>query len=135
MNTTGGTDEAIDNPAFAVRADRRACGDLDLEGVAVAARSAPPAMLVGRVSPAVEEVAMAIKVTHDGIPEIGERCAFCRRLTHYWFEPKDVAVCQPCAATCEEADVPTKAEWLAECDRRAQRRAVRQRMEARNESR
>jgi hypothetical protein len=64
---------------------------------------------------------MAIKVTHDGestwFPR--ENCAFCRRPTNFWFEPKDVAVCEPCAATHDETDVPTKAEWLAECDWRA----------------
>jgi hypothetical protein len=64
---------------------------------------------------------MAIEVTHDGEPAwwVREHCAFCRRPTNYWFMPKDVAVCQPCATTHDEADVPTKAEWLADCDRRA----------------
>lgn len=62
---------------------------------------------------------MAIKITHDGDDDwCLEHCVFCRRPTHYWHEPKDVPVCQSCAGEHDEMEVPSKAEWLAECLRR-----------------
>lgn len=55
-----------------------------------------------------------IVVEHDGFPAWmgGESCAFCRRSTFFWYKPKDVAVCQPCAETVSSEDVPSKREWL-----------------------
>lgn len=56
-----------------------------------------------------------ITVCHDGFPswERGERCAFCKKSTHFWYEPKDVAVCQKCAKTATPELVPSKADWMA----------------------
>lgn len=56
-----------------------------------------------------------ISLTHDGssFPEPAERCCFCRTPTRYWFQPKDVAVCQDCAEHMTVAEVPTKDEWFA----------------------
>lgn len=56
---------------------------------------------------------MPIPVTKDDAPDPGEHCCFCYRLTRFWYEPKDVAVCQSCADTHEPSEVPTKAIW---CD-------------------
>lgn len=55
-----------------------------------------------------------IKVVKDdaGPQEPKESCALCTRPTNYWYEPRDVAVCQECAKTASVADVPTKREWL-----------------------
>lgn len=47
----------------------------------------------------------------DEAPHVRERCCFCRRPTHYWFEPKDVAVCRACAPHADESDVPSKKVW------------------------
>jgi hypothetical protein len=47
-----------------------------------------------------------------------ERCAVCRKLTFYWYPPKDVALCQECAKTTRRADVPTKEEWFNQGRRR-----------------
>lgn len=55
-----------------------------------------------------------IEVTHDqetsGWP--AESCCFCKTPTHYWHTPKDVAVCQSCAATHDVSALPSKREWL-----------------------
>lgn len=58
---------------------------------------------------------MALKVVHDGSPpgEVQERCCMCRALTRFWYAPKDVAMCEPCAKTTKREDVPSKAEWCA----------------------
>lgn len=55
-----------------------------------------------------------IKVVKDdaGPFEPKESCALCTNPTDYWYEPRDVAVCQECARTASVADVPTKREWL-----------------------
>lgn len=42
-----------------------------------------------------------------------EPCAFCYQATGYWHTPKDVAVCQSCAKTHKEEDVPTKEAWIS----------------------
>jgi hypothetical protein len=57
-----------------------------------------------------------IKVVHDGTKPgdcCAERCCNCRAPTHYWYAPKDVAVCPDCASTMKVSDVPTKAVWCA----------------------
>lgn len=58
---------------------------------------------------------MAFDVVHDGEAEseTKERCCLCRTPTRYWHAAKDVAVCQPCAKTAKESDLPNKSEWLA----------------------
>lgn len=55
-----------------------------------------------------------ITVTHDQEPNWwpAEACAFCKTPTRYWYAPKDVAVCQSCADSHEEHDVPCKRDWL-----------------------
>lgn len=53
-------------------------------------------------------------------PDMGPResCCFCRKPTPYWTAIKgrmpgeQVACCQPCAATHDPKDVPTKAQWF-----------------------
>lgn len=56
-----------------------------------------------------------ITVCHDGFPiwECGEHCALCKKSTHFWYEPKDVAVCQKCATTATHESIPSKSEWMA----------------------
>ena len=46
-------------------------------------------------------------------PYGSERCCFCRDLTAYWHEKKDVPVCLGCAAVFDPKDVPSKQEWAA----------------------
>lgn len=41
-----------------------------------------------------------------------ERCCFCREVTPYWYQPKDVAVCKGCAPYANPEDVPSKKDWL-----------------------
>jgi hypothetical protein len=55
-----------------------------------------------------------MKVVHDGTgpADPAERCAFCRSKTRFWFAPKDVAVCQECALTRAESEVPSKRAWI-----------------------
>ncbi|KKN98508.1 hypothetical protein LCGC14_0146190 [marine sediment metagenome] len=57
---------------------------------------------------------MAIKVAiHPMTSEQPlENCCFCRKPTPYWFDPKDVACCPPCAAVCNSSDVPSKEVWF-----------------------
>jgi len=40
-----------------------------------------------------------------------ERCCFCRKQTHFWYLPKDVAVCEECAKRAQPKDVPDKETW------------------------
>jgi hypothetical protein len=40
-----------------------------------------------------------------------ERCCFCREATPYWYTPKDVAMCRPCANKAKRSQVPTKVAW------------------------
>lgn len=54
-----------------------------------------------------------MKVVHDGFSDGGEHCCFCHRITHFWYEPKDVAVCPSCAATRLVRNVPNKEDWCA----------------------
>lgn len=59
---------------------------------------------------------MPVTVTHDGTnwrDGPAEACACCSRLTRYWLEPKDVALCPRCASGVSEDHVPSKAEWCA----------------------
>jgi hypothetical protein len=42
-----------------------------------------------------------------------ERCCLCRERTPFWFTPKDVALCRPCAKTATADKLPTKEEWIA----------------------
>jgi recombinational DNA repair protein (RecF pathway) len=42
-----------------------------------------------------------------------ERCCICRKPTPYWYRPRDVALCRPCARITRKANVPTKAQWFA----------------------
>ena len=42
-----------------------------------------------------------------------EHCCLCRERTHFWYTPKDVALCRPCAKTATETALPTKEEWIA----------------------
>ena len=57
---------------------------------------------------------MAIEEMHDGEPKWmgAEHCCLCKAPTHYWYLPNDVAVCQTCAETACDSDIPTKLEWL-----------------------
>ena len=41
-----------------------------------------------------------------------EHCFKCNKPTPYWYEPNDVALCQSCAETVTNKDIPTKKEWL-----------------------
>lgn len=43
-----------------------------------------------------------------------ECCCFCNTPTPYWAVKKDVACCQSCAEKYEEVEVPTKAVWVAQ---------------------
>ena len=56
---------------------------------------------------------MALKVVHDGSADgdVQERCCMCRAKTRFWYDPKDVAMCEPCAKKTKHEDVPSKAEW------------------------
>ena len=58
---------------------------------------------------------MALKVVHDGEAPgaLRENCCICRTKTNYWYEPKDVALCEHCAKTTKRAALPTKEEWCA----------------------
>lgn len=47
-----------------------------------------------------------------------ERCCVCDVPTKFWYTPKDVALCKPCAANAQEADLPAKPEWMADQRRR-----------------
>ena len=42
----------------------------------------------------------------------GEPCCKCGHPTHFWFLKKDVALCGRCSEEVEEADIPSKREWL-----------------------
>lgn len=55
-----------------------------------------------------------IEVVHDKEPSWApaERCAICTTPTRFWFASKDVPVCQECAKTVTENDVPNKQAWL-----------------------
>lgn len=57
---------------------------------------------------------MSIEVMHDGEPKWmgAEHCCLCKAPTRYWYLPNDVAVCQTCAETACDSDIPTKLEWL-----------------------
>ena len=61
---------------------------------------------------------MALKVVHDGEAPgaLRENCCICRTKTNYWYEPKDVALCEHCAKTTKRAALPTKEEWCAKED-------------------
>lgn|GEM_PF-3090729 len=56
-----------------------------------------------------------VDVTHDGTPKWwpAENCCVCRTPTRFWFTPRDVALCPPCAETATESSLPTKTEWFA----------------------
>lgn len=55
-----------------------------------------------------------ISVIHDqeSTSEPAEHCAFCKAPTHYWYVPKDVAVCPTCAEVRNADDVPCKRDWI-----------------------
>lgn len=61
---------------------------------------------------------MALKVVHDGEAPgaLRENCCICRAKTNYWYEPKDIALCEHCAKTTKRAALPTKEEWCAKED-------------------
>ena len=61
---------------------------------------------------------MALKVVHDGEAPgaLRENCCICRTKTNYWYEPKDIALCEHCAKTTKRAALPTKEEWCAKED-------------------
>ena len=61
---------------------------------------------------------MALKVVHDGEAPgaLRENCCMCRTKTNYWYEPKDIALCEHCAKTTKRAALPTKEEWCAKED-------------------
>lgn len=65
-----------------------------------------------------KEASMALKVVHDGEAPgaIRENCCICRTKTNYWYEPKDIALCEHCAKTTKRAALPTKEEWCAKED-------------------
>lgn len=42
-----------------------------------------------------------------------ENCAFCRTPTPFWFQPKDVAVCEDCGTRHTPDQVPNKKDWIA----------------------
>ena len=58
---------------------------------------------------------MALKVVHDGEAPgaLRENCCICRTKTNYWYEPKDIALCEHCAKTTKRVALPTKEEWCA----------------------
>ena len=47
----------------------------------------------------------------DNLGPPHERCAFCANATPYWYEPKDIPVCQKCAIDVTHDEVPSKEEW------------------------
>ena len=61
---------------------------------------------------------MALKVVHDGEAPgaLRENCCICRTKTNYWYEPKDIALCEHCAKTTKRVALPTKEEWCAKED-------------------
>ena len=61
---------------------------------------------------------MPIPLTEDDLPDPGENCCFCFKLTRFWYQPKDVAVCPSCASDHTPDDVPSKMMW---CDAVAQK--------------
>jgi hypothetical protein len=63
---------------------------------------------------------MTIKIVRDDStePSDWEHCCFCFKPSKHWYQPKDVAVCEACAATRRPSEVPTKAVWCAEVIRR-----------------
>jgi len=57
-----------------------------------------------------------LQVTKEprGLARMGlERCCLCREHTPFWYTPKDVALCRPCAKTATADRLPTKEEWVA----------------------
>lgn len=56
-----------------------------------------------------------IKLTREpeGFGPPMERCCFCRRVTPFWYEPKDVPVCEDCSKNHSPKDVPSKEDWCA----------------------
>lgn len=45
-------------------------------------------------------------------PLLKENCCLCRTPTSHWYTAKDVALCEPCASTATDADIPSKTEWF-----------------------
>lgn len=64
-----------------------------------------------------QETNMVLKVFHDGSEpgEPMENCCLCRAATRWWWGTgaRNVALCQSCAKTAKESDLPTKVEWCA----------------------
>lgn len=52
-----------------------------------------------------------------------ENCALCFKPTRYWYEPKDIALCQSCAKTAEAEALPSKVEWCTQVRERMKARA------------
>lgn len=61
---------------------------------------------------------MGLVITHDGEAdgELAERCCMCRTPTRWWYGAGDrnVALCQSCANTTKECELPMKKDW---CDK------------------
>lgn len=58
-----------------------------------------------------------LSIEHNGSEagEVQENCCKCGNPTRYWFGTgyRNVALCERCASTYTEEDLPTKAEWIA----------------------
>jgi hypothetical protein len=68
---------------------------------------------------------MTVTITADkGIWAGLEPCACCGKLTATWYEPKDVALCNECAESVEDHDIPTKEQWFAEHYKRRYSRGI-----------
>lgn len=53
--------------------------------------------------------ALPIRPADDPGPE---PCACCSKLTTWWYEPNDVALCARCAEEKTAKEIPSKAAWF-----------------------
>lgn len=51
----------------------------------------------------------ALKKWGSGLWKVMERCTFCRVETRYWHNASNKPVCQSCAETKSESDLPARA--------------------------
>lgn len=61
-----------------------------------------------------------VTIEPESLTQFGsENCCFCYKVTKFWYEPKDVAVCVNCATTHSVDQVPTKKAWCEAVRKRA----------------
>jgi hypothetical protein len=58
------------------------------------------------------EDAEALKKWGIGLEEAMERCVFCKNGTPFWHLPTNNPVCENCACTHEESELPARSKLL-----------------------